>query len=70
MDKNIKDFLKPNKGGRYKQEYYHPKNVSKYVGDPEKIIYRSSWERKFMIWLDLNDSVLEWSSEPIAIKYF
>lgn len=70
VEKSIKDFLGPNKNGRFKQEYYHPKNINKYIGDPEKIIYRSSWERKFMIWLDLNDSVLEWSSEPIAIKYF
>ena len=60
--------VKPTKKSSYKQGYYTPINPEKYVGS-DSIIYRSSWERKFMIWCDSNDKVLKWSSEPIEIKY-
>lgn len=60
--------LKP-KFGKFKQGYYKIQNVSKYNGDPTKVIFRSSWERKLMIYCDLTSSVLEWSSEPIYIQY-
>jgi len=50
---------------RYKPEY--PK---KYKGDPNNIICRSSWERKFCRWCDLNESILEWGSEEFFVKYF
>lgn len=65
---NIKN-LRPNKRGPYKQDYYNPKNIEKYIGDPTLIIYRSSWEYKFMVYCDISSHVLEWSSEPIAIDY-
>lgn len=61
--------LKPVVGGHFKQGYYTPKHPEKYKNDDKRIIYRSSWEHKFMVWLDLSDEVLEWSSEPIMIKY-
>lgn len=50
--------------GRFK-----PSNPGKYKGDPTNIIYRSLWERKFMVWCDLNQNVLEWGSEEIVIPY-
>ena len=50
--------------GRYK-----PSNRHKYKGDPTNIIYRSLWEKKFMIWCDKNSNVLEWGSEEIIIPY-
>ena len=50
--------------GRYK-----PSNTHKYKGDPTNIIYRSLWERKFMVWCDKNENVLEWGSEEIIIPY-
>ncbi len=50
--------------GRFK-----PKNPSKYKGDPTNIIFRSLWERKLMVHLDENKSVIQWSSEEIAIPY-
>ncbi len=50
--------------GKYKPEY--PK---KYKGDPTNIIYRSLWERKFMRYCDLNESVHQWQSEEIIIPY-
>jgi hypothetical protein len=55
-----KDALK----GRYK--ILHP---NKYIGDPSNIIYRSSYELKFMKWCDSNTSILEWGSEELAIPY-
>jgi hypothetical protein len=48
---------------------FSPKNPKKYKGDPTNIIYRSSWEKKTMKYLDEKDAVLEWSSEEIVIPY-
>jgi hypothetical protein len=48
---------------------YSPQNPQKYKGDPTKIIYRSLWERKFMIYCDTNANVLEWASEEVIIPY-
>ena len=44
-------------------------NPSKYKGDPQRIIYRSLWERKFMVYCDTNDAILEWGSEEYIIPY-
>ena len=48
---------------------FSPKNPGKYRGDPTNIIFRSLWERKLMVHLDENQSVIQWSSEEIAIPY-
>lgn len=61
--------LKPTKNSGFNQGYFNPKNPEKYIG-PIPIIYRSSWEYKFMIWCDTNDKVITWSSEPVEIKYW
>ena len=53
----------------YKQGKYFPRLPSKYKGNPRNIIYRSSWERKFMLWCDQTPSVQEWGSEEIAVPY-
>ena len=50
--------------GKYKPSY--PK---KYKGDPTNIVYRSLWERKFMVYCDNNPNVLEWQSEEFCIPY-
>jgi hypothetical protein len=55
---------------KYKQGVLRLKNPSKYAGDPTKVIYRSSWEKKFQQWLDSSKRVLRWGSEEIAIPYF
>lgn len=47
-----------------------PKNPNKYAGDSNNIIWRSTWERKVMDWLDQSDSVIYWSSEELSIKYY
>lgn len=66
--KDIKK-LKPNSKGPFKQGYYKVNNVEKYAGDPRVVIYRSSWERKFMIMCDLNPQIIRWGSEPVEIRY-
>ena len=48
---------------------YKPKNYQKYIGDHSNIVYRSLWERKFMVFCDNNQSVVKWSSEEVAIPY-
>lgn len=48
---------------------YSPVNYKKYKGDPTNIIYRSSWELKFMRYLDLNENIVLWSSEEFFIPY-
>ena len=48
---------------------YIPKNPKKYRGDPSRIVYRSLWERKFMVYCDFNDSIVEWGSEEVIIPY-
>lgn len=48
----------------------HLKNPHKYVGT-RPITMRSGWEIKFASgFLDLNPSVVEWSSESVVIQYF
>lgn len=56
----------------YKAVYkgrYRVLNPSKYKGNLSEIVYRSSWELKFMRWCDVNASVLEWGSETVVIPY-
>jgi len=50
--------------GRFK-----PKNTSKYKGNPNNIIYRSSWELSYMVNLDRNPDVISWGSEEIMVPY-
>jgi len=52
----------------YKGKFF-PRNTSKYLGDPTSIVYRSSYELKFMHWCDRNSSVLGWNSEEVVIPY-
>jgi hypothetical protein len=48
---------------------FKPKNYKKYRGDPTKIFYRSLWERRFMVYCDNNEKIIEWGSEEIIIPY-
>ena len=48
---------------------FHPTNRKKYKGDIDNIIYRSLWERKFMVYCDENDDIVEWGSEELVIPY-
>lgn len=55
--------------GKSLKSRYKPSNPEKYVGDPNNIICRSSWERKFCHWADLNPDIIKWVSEEVAIPY-
>lgn len=55
---------------KYHQGRFHPQNPNKYKGDHNNIVYRSSWELKFMRYCDRNDNILEWGSEEFFIPYF
>lgn len=48
---------------------FKPKNPAKYKGDPTGIVYRSSWELKFMDYLDKHQDVITWQSEEFYIPY-
>lgn len=48
---------------------FRPKNPQKYIGDHTKIVYRSTWECKYMDWLDRNNDVLSWASEELTVPY-
>jgi hypothetical protein len=52
----------------YKSKY-KPNYPNKYKGDPNNIICRSSWERRFCSWCDLNENIISWGSEEFFIPY-
>jgi hypothetical protein len=49
---------------------FYPKNPHKYKGDINNIVWRSTWERRLMKFLDENDNVLEYGSEEIVVPYY
>ncbi len=49
---------------------YKPKNPEKYKGNPDNIIWRSTWEARVMKQLDENPNVLWWGSEELFIRYY
>lgn len=65
---NIKQ-LKPSKKSRYKQGYIDPRTCKKLIKGNNIIIYRSSYEFKFITWLENCDKVKSWGSECICIPY-
>ena len=48
---------------------YTPIYPSKYQGNAKYIICRSSWERKFCQWCDMNNNIISWASEEFSIPY-
>jgi hypothetical protein len=55
------------KDPRFTQGIFKPLHPEKFNG--KFAIFRSSFERKFMIWADSNPNVLEWGSENIVVPY-
>ena len=49
--------------------YFTPTQPTKYMGNPTKIVYRSLWERRFMKYCDLSETVVRWGSEEVVIPY-
>jgi hypothetical protein len=58
-----------NGDSKYNQGKYRPRNPQKYGGDVSNIVYRSSYELKFMQYCDLTESVNSWKSEEFWIPY-
>lgn len=54
----------------YKQNTFRPKNKQKCVNKLAPPFYRSSLEMKFMLKLDKDPNILEWSSEEVILKYY
>lgn len=54
----------------FTQGLFSPKYPEKYIGNLEKIRYRSSWEMKIMMMLDESTNITKWSSEGTVIPYF
>lgn len=48
---------------------FKPSNPKKYKGDPTNIIWRSTWELKFMQYCDKNENIIIWASEELWIPY-
>ena len=48
---------------------YRPQYPEKYNGNVNRITYRSLWERRFMLYCDRSDQIVEWSSEELHISY-
>lgn len=55
--------------GGWKQDKYTLKHPHKYIGDPKKLIYKSSWEQEAFKVCDNNPNVLEWGYEIVDIPY-
>lgn len=54
---------------KYHQGIFKPINPQKYEGDVTNIIYRSSWELRFLRWCDNNPGIISYSSEETIIPY-
>ena len=63
--------LKPTKKSRYQQGYINPQSCKKLYESQKTrpIIYRSSYEKKFVQFLESNKHVSRWGSECIPIPY-
>jgi hypothetical protein len=48
---------------------FKPRNPNKYKGDPTNIVYRSSWELKYMMNLDSDPNIKWWQSEEVVVPY-
>jgi hypothetical protein len=48
---------------------YIVKNVSKYLGDPSKVRFRSLWENAAFKFLEASPQVKYWSSETAIVPY-
>jgi hypothetical protein len=59
---------------QYHQGKFTPKHPHTYIGDATNIVYRSSWEKMFFLYLDglsghPNSPIMGWNSEGVVIPY-
>lgn len=65
----MKNPAKINPKGRTRQGRYEVENKSKYLGDPNSVIYRSSWERILCVKFDRSEDIIAWGMECVVIRY-
>ena len=53
---------------KWDQGVFTPANRDRYRGRTP-IIYRSSWEKKFMMYCDRNSNIVQWGSESQVVHY-
>lgn len=49
---------------------FTPTSPHKYLGNPTKIRFLSSWELRVMQLFDTNPSIIQWGSEELKIPYY
>jgi hypothetical protein len=61
---------KPN-NKNYHQGNFIPTNTNKVLklNNQGGVFYRSSWEKRVMVWLDNNPQIVKWGAESISIPY-
>ncbi len=61
---------RPN-NSKYHGGNYVPKNKEKVIklNSYGGVFYRSSWEKKIMVWLDMKEEIFQWGAECIEIPY-
>lgn len=61
---------KPN-NSNYNQGNFVPRNKDKVLklNNNGGVYFRSSWEKKIMTWLDLNEKITKWGAECMKIPY-
>lgn len=61
--------IAPNSARGAMRGLFRPRNPEKYLGDPRRIVFRSSWELRLFQWLDTTPAVIQWASEEFSIPY-
>lgn len=54
---------------RYIQGCYHPGHFKKLIDPNTPVVFRSSWEIKFITWCEISPQVVKWGSECVRIPY-
>ena len=62
--------LNLNRNTKFKQGFFYPRNLDKFVSKDNKAIYRSGLELDYFRLLDKNPNVLKWGSEEVIVPYF
>lgn len=62
--------LNLHRNSNYKQGFFYPQNLQKFVGKERRAVYRSGLELDYFKLLDKNPNVVKWGSEEVVVPYF